>query len=200
VTTAGEGRIPQLECNKSGARIPSVKCRSRIAAGLTLLGLGAISVGCEREDRVFREAVPGATAFPAVRTSDLEAGPTTTDPAVGAYQENRWAVSQGQMLFTQFNCAVCHSPGGGGGMGPPLTDDVWIYGSDPENIFATVIEGRPNGMPAFRGKVGNAQVWQLVAYVRSMSGLTPRDTWPARSDDMQQTKPDREPAPGFKLP
>jgi len=150
---------------------------------------------CGRERRDFRETAPGATAFPAVQTSDLQAGPATLDPALSVYQENRWAVSEGQSLYMSFNCAGCHAPGGGGGMGPPLTDADWIYGSDPENVFATIVEGRPNGMPSFRGKLTNAQVWRLAAYVRSLSGLTPKDTWPARADHMQETRPEREPTP-----
>jgi cytochrome c oxidase cbb3-type subunit 3 len=64
-------------------------------------------------------------------------------------------------------------------------DSQWIYGSQPENIFQTIVEGRPNGMPSFRGKLGTDQVWQLVAYVRSMSGLLPKDVAPGRNDDMQ---------------
>ena len=155
---------------------------------------------CEREKRSFREIPPGATAFPAVRTSELQAGPATVDPSRGAYQENRWAVSQGQSFFVQYNCAGCHSPGGGGGMGPPLNDGEWIYGSEPENVFATIVEGRPNGMPSFRGRIDNAQLWQLVAYVRSLSGLTPRDTWPARADHMQETRVQRDAPPRPRVP
>jgi cytochrome c oxidase cbb3-type subunit 3 len=64
-------------------------------------------------------------------------------------------------------------------------DDQWIYGSQPENIFETIVEGRPNGMPAFRRKLTTDQVWQLVAYVRSMSGLLPKDVASGRNDDMQ---------------
>jgi cytochrome c oxidase cbb3-type subunit 3 len=156
--------------------------------------------GCKREERELREVPPGATAFPAVQTTDLQAGPRRVDPAAGAYQENRWAVSDGQTYYEAYNCAGCHSPGGGGGMGPPLNDDEWIYGSDPEEIFATVVEGRPNGMPSFRGRIDNAQLWRIVAYVRSLSGLTPKDTWPARTDHMQETKPERSPAPNRRLP
>ncbi|HEX2189803.1 MAG TPA: cytochrome c, partial [Longimicrobiaceae bacterium] len=107
------------------------------AFALLLLALA----GCERERRSFRETPPGATAFPAVQTSELQAGPRTVDPAAGAYQENRWAVGQGYTFYVQYNCAGCHAPGGGGGMGPPLNDDEWIYGSDPENVFATIVEG-----------------------------------------------------------
>src|SRR5690606_4721166 len=105
------------------------------------------------------EIPPGSTPFPPVQTTGLEAGPKGVDPAAGNYQENRWAVSEGQTLYVLFNCAGCHAPGGGGGMGPPLNDDEWIYGSDPENIYATVVEGRPNGMPSFRGKISDSQLW-----------------------------------------
>jgi cytochrome c oxidase cbb3-type subunit 3 len=64
-------------------------------------------------------------------------------------------------------------------------DDEWIYGSDPENVFETIVEGRPNGMPSYRGKVTDGQVWRLAAYVRSMSGLLAKDVAPGRSDGMQ---------------
>ena len=69
-------------------------------------------------------------------------------------------------------------------------DDRWIYGSRPENIFATILEGRPNGMPSFRGRIPDFQVWQIVAYVRSMSGLVPMDAAPGRNDAMQAKEPE----------
>ena len=67
------------------------------------------------------------------------------------------------------NCTGCHAHGGGA-IGPPLMDDSWIYGSHPDQIFATIVEGRPNGMPSFRGKLPDYEIWQLAAYVRSLSG------------------------------
>lgn len=165
----------------------------------TLVLLLALSA-CEREKRSYREVPPGAAPFPAVQVTELQAGPKTTDPSAGAYQENRWAVGQGQTFYEQYNCAGCHAPGGGGGMGPPLNDDEWIYGSDPENVFATIVEGRPNGMPSFRGRIDSGQIWQLVAYVRTMSGLTPPDVWPARQDHMQEARPDPNALPQRQLP
>jgi cytochrome c oxidase cbb3-type subunit 3 len=41
-------------------------------------------------------------------------------------------------------------------------------------------------MPSFRGKIPDHQVWQIVAYVRSLSGLLPKDVAPGRSDHMSQ--------------
>ncbi len=172
-------------------RPPVIAGRRAAALLLLVLAIGLASPGCERERRSQRELPPGAAAFPSVQNVDLVAGPPLVQEFAGAYQENRWAVSQGHMLYVQFNCAGCHAPGGGGGIGPPLVDDHWIYGSEPENIFETIVKGRPNGMPAYRGRIANAQTWQLVAYVRSLSGLTPSDTRVARTDNMQQTRPER---------
>jgi len=69
-------------------------------------------------------------------------------------------------------------------MGPALMDDKWIYGSNPENIFASIVEGRPNGMPSWKGKISDQQVWELVAFVQSLNGQSSRDSLPGRSDHM----------------
>jgi cytochrome c oxidase cbb3-type subunit 3 len=39
-------------------------------------------------------------------------------------------------------------------------------------------------MPSFRHKIPDSQVWQIAAYVRSMSGQLRKDIAPGRSDDM----------------
>ena len=80
-------------------------------------------------------------------------------------------------------------------MGPPLMDDRWIYGSDPANIFATIVQGRPNGMPTFGSKIPRYQIWQLTSYVRSMSGLVPMDVAPNRGDTMHAREPEAMTAP-----
>jgi cytochrome c oxidase cbb3-type subunit 3 len=53
-------------------------------------------------------------------------------------------------------------------------DDLWIYGSAPDNLFATIVEGRPNGMPSFRDKIPDDQIWEIAAYVRTLSGNAPK--------------------------
>jgi len=45
-------------------------------------------------------------------------------------------------------------------------------------------------MPSFRNKIPDYQVWQLVAYVQSMSGQTPIDASPGRSDRMRPHLPE----------
>jgi cytochrome c oxidase cbb3-type subunit 3 len=68
-------------------------------------------------------------------------------------------------------------------------DQKWIYGSEPQNIYSTIVEGRPNGMPSFRGKIPESQIWEIVAYVRSMSGQLPKDVSPGRGDHMVNRRP-----------
>ena len=63
-------------------------------------------------------------------------------------------------------------------------DGRWIYGGEIENIVATIREGRPNGMPSFRGKIPDQQIWELAAFVRSLSGNVPKDAATSRNDDM----------------
>lgn len=96
------------------------------------------------------------------------------------FDGNQEQIAAGRQLYQAYNCVGCHF-NGGGGMGPPLMDDHWIYGSSMENIASSIIEGRPNGMPTFRKMVAGDQVWQLAAYVRSLSHLAARDT--AESQD-----------------
>src|SRR5690349_20006256 len=133
-----------------------------------LLSLGTLAfavAACEREDRKFETSPPSASPVGVVRVGTLQLGPAlATMTPVGPYDQNAYSVSEGQRLFGWYNCAGCHA-NGGGGMGPPLIDDQWIYGSAPENIYATIMQGRPNGMPSFAGRIPNSQVWQIVAYV-----------------------------------
>lgn len=144
---------------------------------------------CKREERGFRVPPPAAEKIGAVSLTDLHpAGASQPRPMRFDYDVNAYAISQGQNLYTSFNCVGCHAHGGGG-MGPALMDNKWIYGSDPRQIFSTIVEGRPNGMPSFRGKIPDYQVWQLVAYVRSLSGQVSPNAAPARSDELKGSTP-----------
>jgi len=165
------------------------------AAAVAALALG---LACKREERRFNDASPSAPAYAAVTLDTLQPGVPSPELTVKSPSEgNAYDISQGKQLFEQWNCSGCHSHGGGG-MGPPLMDNEWIYGSSPENIVATIVEGRPNGMPSFRNRITSNQLWQLAAYVRSMSGLEPKAPSPGRDDDMQY-KVDEQRTP-FRTP
>jgi cytochrome c oxidase cbb3-type subunit 3 len=145
---------------------------------LLLVGLVALA-GCDRERRDYR-GTPVAETRPVAASG--------VDPRASAYQVNAVQIGQGQRLYMAFNCAGCHGTGGGG-MGPPLIDDEWRYGGQIEDIVRTILDGRPNGMPAFRGRITENQAWQIAAFVRSLSAQTPMDTRPGRTDDLSTREP-----------
>jgi cytochrome c oxidase cbb3-type subunit 3 len=171
---------------------------------LLLLLAGSAFVACEREERGFRVKTPDANRIQSIQLSSLQPGMTSPTPVyMNEYEKNALALSQGKQLFQQMNCVGCHATGGGG-IGPALMDDKWIYGGQPDQIFATIVQGRPNGMPAFGGKLPAYQIWQLAAYVHSLSGNVPKDAAPGRNDDMQIKEPenskDREKPQNSGLP
>jgi cytochrome c oxidase cbb3-type subunit 3 len=157
-----------------------------VASALLVSAWFLFAVSCKREERAFHGLPPAnSLSQPPVREIDLIPGtPHRPDSVANPYEENAWAVSQGKTLYNEWNCSGCHFQGGGG-IGPPLMDADWIYGSRPENVYQSIAEGRPNGMPSFRGKIVTDQIWQLAAYVRSMSGLLSKSVAPGRGDDMQ---------------
>jgi cytochrome c oxidase cbb3-type subunit 3 len=181
--------------------------RSPLAALAATLLLAA---ACHDESRRPREPATASEAAlgtppgdPGSATSEpLEPGPPTPPPDAGPsapitqrtfdspYDDNAWAISEGKRLFDWMNCSGCHAHGGGG-IGPALMDGSWRYGSgDPQSIYVSIVEGRPKGMPSYRGRLGEADVWKLVAYVRTLSGRANHVAASGRNDSLRYKKPE----------
>jgi cytochrome c oxidase cbb3-type subunit 3 len=156
----------------------------RLSIYVWIIVLAWSLVACKRETREFRQAPP-SVATGTISLSDLHPGSNTEAilPTQNPDEQNAYAVNEGKVLYEAYNCSGCHFHGGGG-IGPALMDDKWIYGGDPANIFATIVEGRPNGMPSFRGKIPDHEVWELAAYVRALSGQVRKDVATSRDDHM----------------
>ena len=158
---------------------------------LTVTLLSVLASGCERETRRYKELPAAANRETGVRVTSLEPGmPQPQEEVKSPYQENAWGVGEGKRLYSAFNCAPCHGMNGGGAIGPPLIDDKWIYGAKPDQIYATISQGRPDGMPSFGGHIPAQQIWQLVAYVQAMSGQVEASTAPGRNDDQMAAPPE----------
>jgi cytochrome c oxidase cbb3-type subunit 3 len=161
------------------------------AIGVAVLTLA----GCEREARRFDPVHNETPTESAPRMSDNQPAAGRDDNVRLAlrndspYDQNAFAVSQGKRLYRWYNCSGCHSMGGGG-IGPPLMDAEWRYGGDPQSIFNSIMQGRPQGMPSFGGHIPEDQVWQIVAYVRSMSGQLRKDVAPSRGDSLYPGEPE----------
>jgi cytochrome c oxidase cbb3-type subunit 3 len=107
------------------------------------------------------------------------------------------AVQRGMRDFDSFNCSGCHAANGGGGMGPSLSNDIWIYRSSPANIYLTIVQGRPAGMPAWGAMLPDRTVWELVSYIQSIS-QKPGTTF-GRTTSLVPQSPDTEQVPAGQI-
>jgi cytochrome c oxidase cbb3-type subunit 3 len=166
--------------------------RTLVIATLFLTASGLVA--CDREQRRFSEVAPASGLSGGVQMSNVRVRNAARGDASVPYTNNAWAVAQGKQLYTAFNCDGCHADGGGG-IGPPLLDAPWLYGSAPWEIYTSIAEGRPNGMPAYGHRVPDAQLWQVVAYVRTLSAQLRKDVRPGRSDHMMMKPSEQSKSP-----
>ena len=88
---------------------------------------------------------------------------------------NAESIEAGKKLYARY-CASCHGPQakGDGGMalsgGTPsdLTDDQWDYGSTDGEIFVAIRDGVSADMLAYKEKLNEKQIWQVVNFLRSV--------------------------------
>jgi mono/diheme cytochrome c family protein len=77
------------------------------------------------------------------------------------------AIATGQEIYNT-NCVACHAGNGGGGIGPNLTDNNWIYNGDIKGVFNTISEGAENGMIAWKDILNPEKIQFVASYVLSM--------------------------------
>ncbi len=84
------------------------------------------------------------------------------------------SLKRGKAVFN-LNCASCHAPDGGGGIGPNLTDKNWILGGGIQNVFNTVSNGGRSGkgMIAWNKTLKPQDIQKVASYVLSLQGTTP---------------------------
>jgi cbb3-type cytochrome oxidase cytochrome c subunit len=80
---------------------------------------------------------------------------------------NRAAEEEGERIYKE-SCKSCHGEKGAGGFGPKLAVKAHKFGNADAELFASVAEGRPGGMPAFLPQIGKDRVWKVVAYIRRL--------------------------------
>jgi cytochrome c oxidase cbb3-type subunit III len=167
---------------------------------LVLLVLIAVLGGCEREERQLRLDPPIADALDKIKLMDN--GISGTPPQVyfaldRPYQTNAYNLAQGKRLYSSFGCSTCHADGRGG-IGPSFLDGWWYYGPEMVSIFASIRDGRPHGMPAYRDKMTTDQIWQLAGYIQTIGAYSAKTAAPSRNDD-KQSRPAENRAPAAIL-
>jgi cytochrome c oxidase cbb3-type subunit 3 len=147
--------------------------------------LVAALAGCARDRKPATRAGGAADSVKAVSVAwtgvtahprNIQAGSVLpADSGGNPYAGQRDAVKIGEELFNRYNCDGCHGDGAAGSVGPTLADGRWRYGGTPREIYQSIYEGRPLGMPSYRA-VAREPIWYLVAYVRSLQDTTDHAT------------------------
>lgn len=128
--------------------------------------MALVAVGCGGPPT--EEAPEGAAPPIGIPVGPVPGGPIQAKAISNPYGQDPVILADGRRLFVSYNCAGCHGGHAGGGMGPSLRDQDWIYGSSDAQIFNSISEGRGKGMPAWGTKLPEDQIWRLVAYVKSL--------------------------------
>lgn len=98
----------------------------------------------------YQSGPPGAsaTSLPAppppanVMTPVQRADSTPKGKLKNPYSDDNAAIVEaGSKLYFHYGCNGCHGGTGGGGMCPPLTNDIWVYGGDDDTLFRLVAYG-----------------------------------------------------------
>ncbi|MDX1489024.1 MAG: cytochrome-c oxidase, cbb3-type subunit III, partial [Acidiferrobacterales bacterium] len=80
------------------------------------------------------------------------------------------ALKIGRRLFVNY-CAGCHGSDAGGNPGfPSLRDGEWLYGGQPEQIKASILNGRNGVMPPWNAALSRDDIFNVTEYVLSLSG------------------------------
>jgi cytochrome c oxidase cbb3-type subunit 3 len=82
------------------------------------------------------------------------------------------AAERGKPVFAE-NCVACHGEQAKGNpeLGAPnLTDAIWLYGGEPKQIVAQITKPHHGVMPAWQGRLTDAQIKMLAVYVHALGG------------------------------
>jgi mono/diheme cytochrome c family protein len=166
--------------------------RNTHAHGATIacLGMLCVAIACSRGAESARDTTAASSSTPGEQSAashlvvagdslrfiqhddNLPAGfPSQIKPVLirNPYEGDNNATATGAKLFIAYNCLDCHGAEGSGAMGPSFQDGRWHFGGTPGEVFESIYEGRPDGMPSWGGRITDDQIWMLTAYVRSLS-------------------------------
>jgi mono/diheme cytochrome c family protein len=142
---------------------------------------------------LLQAADDGGGATPSGAMTPLERVASTPKGELkNPYTDYQSVAEQGHKKYFSVSCNGCHGGGGGGGICPPLTNSVWVYGSDDDTLFRLIALGSDGlqkegytrkqhetvtgPMPPFGTIIKtDDDLWKIIAWIRSInpSSLNP---------------------------
>ena len=98
-------------------------------------------------------------------------------------------LAQGQQTFKTL-CAPCHREDGGGLVGPNLTDDYWIHGTNFTDNLKTIWNGIPEkGMVTWKGVLQPKDIHAVASFIFTLRGTKPPNPKPPENQTPAPTGP-----------
>ncbi len=143
-----------------------------------VLGAGNLMAAEYAEEMRTGEAIKNAAM------SKFEANLASIEPS-----RDPATLEGGKQIFVRL-CAPCHRPDGGGLVGPNLTDDYWIHGSNFVDNVTTIWNGVPQkGMVTWKGMLKPNEVLAVASYIYTLRGTKPPNPKPPENLAPVQTGP-----------
>lgn len=108
-----------------------------------------------------------------IQTAKLSTDLVIADPNLWDMSTNAAFVASGKETYDSL-CAACHLPSLRGkaespaAIGPDLTDDEWVHGANPVDLYKVVDEGvLAKGMPPWGPTLGTKKTAEVVAFILS---------------------------------
>jgi cytochrome c oxidase cbb3-type subunit 3 len=129
---------------------------------------------------------------------EMKAGDALKQAAMSKFEANMAALqpskdpdvlARGQKTFLLL-CAPCHRPDGGGLVGPNLTDDYWIHGSNFADNVTTIWNGVPaKGMITWKNTLKPNEIFDVASYIHTLRGTHPPNPKPPENQAPAKTGP-----------
>jgi cytochrome c oxidase cbb3-type subunit 3 len=112
-----------------------------------------------------------------------------TDIATLTPSKDPNVLAEGKKTFLTL-CAPCHRPDAGGLVGPNLTDDYWIHGSNFVDNVKTIWNGVPEkGMITWKKLLKPNEVFDVASYIYTLRGTHPPNPKPPENQAPAKTGP-----------
>ena len=110
---------------------------------------------------------------------EMKAGDALKGAAMGKFEAGIPALmpstdavvlDSGRQTYAKF-CAPCHRADGGGLVGPNLTDDYWIHGSNFTDNVKVIWDGVPaKGMITWKNVLKPDEIYSVASYIYTLRG------------------------------
>jgi mono/diheme cytochrome c family protein len=141
--------------------------RGRVALGvIVLLAGGCRTPAPAPRSYALAEETQVAPTIPS--RSSAMANDAPTDAEFWRLSRDADVVAAGRTAFSASSCRTCHGVALTGGAAPNLTDQRWLHGGTPREVYSTIARGVPSkGMPTWGPVLGSKTITALVAYIFS---------------------------------